>query len=177
MRLKTEIHVNVDLHFDSDEPANEGEIARLAAVCDGLYMLLKAQRTDPAAVQEAPRTITTTEPPSLPVSKPAPSATKRTSRKSDFDEFDQLVRAEMQRLAIDGRMPGGPRWDAERSPGMPTMTNVLHRYRNEFGIEGTAALAACFGLLPALKGGAAYRTLAATPPASTNGQHEPRRSL
>lgn len=45
-----------------------------------------------------------------------------------FAEFDPLVRSEMKRLSMDGRMPGHKLWDQERDPRLPTLAAVLYRY-------------------------------------------------
>jgi len=177
MKLKTDIHVNIDLHFTNDDLVNGAELARLAAVCDGLYMLIKAQR------QEAQET--TAEAPQLAAlpqqieavaesvfqetPEPAAPATHRErNQQRDFLQFDRLVRAEMGRLAVDGRMPSGPRWNAERDPQLPSMSSVYGRYKRRTGIASMSDLARHFGLKPAPTGAAAHK--------ATNG-HEPRRRL
>lgn len=173
MKLKTDIHVNIDLHFNSDDLANGAELARLAAVCDGLYMLIKAQR------QEAPQLAALPQQQSVSQETPEPvSATHRErNQQRDFIEFDRLVRNEATRLAMDGCMPSAPRWDAERDPQLPSMSAVIGRYRRQFGsISSAAKLASHIGLKPPPRGARAHSGASAHK-ASTNGQHEPRRRL
>lgn len=45
-----------------------------------------------------------------------------------FDQFDKLVRSEMKRLSMDGRMPNHRLWNDERNVLLPTMAAVLYRY-------------------------------------------------
>lgn len=181
MKLKTDIHVNIDLHFNSDDLANGAELARLAAVCDGLYMLLKAQRQEgqetPPVAQlaaqppqiEAPAEPDASEPQPTPASERQrrrmrkPQKDQPSSRHWDFEEYDRRVRAEMARLATDGIIPSHSRWDREKSPGMPTLRAVIFRYK----CKNTAELAAKLGLRP----------LGSVPEPATNGHHEPRRRL
>ncbi|TXH52967.1 MAG: hypothetical protein E6Q97_14170 [Desulfurellales bacterium] len=63
-----------------------------------------------------------------------------------FDAFDKLVRAEMKRLAMDGRIPGAKLWDSERDPRLPTLGAVLQRY----GTSNLAGLAEALGMEPPL---------------------------
>lgn len=156
MQLKTEVHVSLDLHFTSDDLANETELARLAAITDGLALLLKAQRpkAPPALVDVPPAQLPSPEP--EPVTPDATPKRARPETTLNFDEFDQLVRSEMHRLAIDGRAPGEPRWNANKCEQLPTMSSIIGRYRRECGIKSTNDLAERFGLLPALRGARAH---------------------
>lgn len=56
-----------------------------------------------------------------------------------FAEFDRLVRREMKRLAMDGRLPGHKLWDSERTPPLPTLSAVILRYRAD-GLVGLAEM-------------------------------------
>ena len=63
-----------------------------------------------------------------------------------FAEFDRLVRREMKRLAMDGRLPGHKLWDSERTPPLPTLGAVILRYQ----ANGLVGLAETLGLEPPL---------------------------
>lgn len=63
-----------------------------------------------------------------------------------FAEFDRLVRREMKRLAMDGRLPGHKLWDSERTPPLPTLSAVILRYN----ADGLVGLAEALGLEPPL---------------------------
>lgn len=45
-----------------------------------------------------------------------------------FADFDKLVRSEMKRLSMDGRMPNHRLWNDERNVLLPTMAGVFLRY-------------------------------------------------
>lgn len=45
-----------------------------------------------------------------------------------FADFDKLVRSEMKRLSMDGRMPNHRLWNDERNVLLPTMAGVMLRY-------------------------------------------------
>jgi len=45
-----------------------------------------------------------------------------------FETFDALVRREVKRLSIDGRIPGHRLWESERDQRLPTLTAVIQRY-------------------------------------------------
>lgn len=180
MKLKTEVHVNLDLHFDSDDLANATELARLASVVNGLRMLLDAQPQAQSVSQETPlpqlaaqtqqiEAEPTAPPATEPEQPPAPAPHRERNQQRDFVEFDRRIRTEMQRLATDGHMPSGPRWNAEKAPGLPTMSGVIGRYKRQCAIDSARDLAKHFGLKPAPVGGAAH--------AAPNGHHEPRRRL
>lgn len=193
MKLKTEVYVNLDLHFTSDDLANGAELARLAAVCDGLYMLIRAQRQedvfqetsvaqlatqvrqmDALVIPAAPSAEVepTPQPTQPPVSARKRRAARRpqkeqpTSRHWSFEEYDRRVRAEMERLATDGIIPSHSCWDREKSPELPTLQAVIFRYR----CKNTDELAAKLGLLP-------RGAVPTSAPAPANDKHEPRRSL
>lgn len=68
------------------------------------------------------------------------------SNRLPFAEFDRLVRSEMKRLSMDGRLPGHKLWNSERNPQLPTMAAVLLRYQ----ANGLAGLAEALGLEPPL---------------------------
>lgn len=150
MELKTDVHINLDLHFTDDDLANGAELARLAAVCDGLYLLMKAGGHEAPAPEGLPlRTLPAieaieTQPEPTPADKDEPDAeptalddkqpagqrrTMPASRNWSFEKFDSHVRAELKRLGCNGELPTGTVWDHERSPDLPTLTGVLRRYR------------------------------------------------
>lgn len=68
------------------------------------------------------------------------------SNRLPFAEFDRLVRSEMKRLAMDGRLPGHKLWDSERTPPLPTLAAVILRYK----ADGLVGLAEMLGLKPPL---------------------------
>lgn len=45
-----------------------------------------------------------------------------------WPEFDTLVRSEMQRLGVDGRMPTTANWNNSRDVRLPTMAQILEAY-------------------------------------------------
>lgn len=45
-----------------------------------------------------------------------------------WPEFDALVRSEMQRLGVDGRMPTTANWNNSRDVRLPTMAQILEAY-------------------------------------------------
>jgi type IV secretory pathway VirB10-like protein len=63
-----------------------------------------------------------------------------------FAEFDELVRAEMKRLSMDGRIPSYKLWDSERDRRLPSLAGLLYRYK----VGGIGELAPVFGLEPPL---------------------------
>jgi len=63
-----------------------------------------------------------------------------------FEEFDKLVRSEMKRLSLDGRIPGYRLWETERDPRLPTLGAVCQRY----DVSTLPALAAKLSMLPPL---------------------------
>lgn len=180
MKMKTSVHVNLDLHFDSDDLANGAELARLAAVCDGLYMLIRAQRqeqgdvsqetplpqlgTQPQQIEAQSVSQETPLPPEQPLAPPTKKPARRGPPRRDLDEFDYLVRTEMQRLAPDGILPTHARWDRERDRRLPTLVGVIRRH----GYRNRSQLAQRLGIAPSQED---------APAPATNGQHEPRRRL
>lgn len=100
---------------------------------------------DPPAMGETPEFAAI--PPATDDADSAPRAVNTRPRETlDFATFDTLVRREMKRLSMDGRMPGGKLWDSERDPRLPTIGAVLGRY----SVRGQAELAALLGLEPPL---------------------------
>jgi hypothetical protein len=63
-----------------------------------------------------------------------------------FVEFDKLVRSEMKRLSMDGRIPSYKLWDSERDRRLPSQAGLLYRYK----VGGIGELAPVFGLEPPL---------------------------
>jgi len=57
-----------------------------------------------------------------------PTPGKRTGDRLPFDQFDQMVRAEMKRLSMDRRIPSYRLWDTERDSRLPTLGGVILRY-------------------------------------------------
>lgn len=76
-----------------------------------------------------------------------------------FDQFDKLVRSEMKRLGMDGRMPNHRLWNDERNVQLPTMAGVMLRY----GCNNLIDLAEKLDVLPPLSAlnGVGYRKEAA----------------
>lgn len=172
MQLKTDIHVNIDLHFNSDDLSNGAELARLAAVCDRLYMLIKAQRQETSSVSQEtplpqlplpqqiaaqPQQSVSQETPAVGPAPKQPPVSERQRRRArrplkaqpssrhwDFEEYDRRVRAEMDRLAMDGVIPSHFRWNRERADDLPTLQAVIFRYK----CSNVAELAGKLGLLP-----------------------------
>lgn len=66
------------------------------------------------------------------------------SKRIKFEDFDKLVRLEMKRLNMDGRMPSMALWDSERKPPLPTMGAVMARY----GVTRIAELAGKLDMPP-----------------------------
>lgn len=63
-----------------------------------------------------------------------------------FAELDKLVRKEVKRLAMDGRIPNSKLWDSERDQRLPTYGAVLQRY----GCANVKGFAAAMGMEPPL---------------------------
>lgn len=63
-----------------------------------------------------------------------------------FEELDPLVRRELKRLSMDGRIPSYKLWDGERDPRLPTLGALLARY----GVTNLADFATFFGMEPPL---------------------------
>lgn len=179
MELKTDVRINLNLHFTSDDLANGAELARLAAVCDGLYMLAKAGgqeppsglRTAPAieAAEAEPADIEEPAEPE-PVEDQQPRPQRRgsqmpASRGWEFEQFDRAVREEAKRLSVDGKMPTTTHWDRYRSPDLPTMTGVIRRY----GVRNTVGLAERLGYEPVRPTRAAPQRTKQADVANTNG--------
>lgn len=97
-------------------------------------------------------------PPTLPTvvatkAEPTVKATKvedgKRGKVLPYDEFEQLARAEMKRLSLDGRMPSRVLWDAERDQRLPTFEAV----RSRFQCATVAELADELELLPPIHAG------------------------
>lgn len=63
-----------------------------------------------------------------------------------FAELDPLVRSELKRLSMDGRIPNYKLWDSERDPRLPTLGAILARY----DVTNLGDFAAFFGMEPPL---------------------------
>lgn len=68
------------------------------------------------------------------------------SSRLPFAAFDTLVRSEMKRLSMEGRIPNAKLWDAERDSRLPTLAGVMMRYRR----LNLADLATEMGMQPPL---------------------------
>lgn len=77
-----------------------------------------------------------------------PTRNTRPQPTLSYDEFDRLARSELKRLSVDGRLPGHKLWESERSPRLPTLRDVLQRYK----CATLAELANLVGLEPPLFG-------------------------
>ena len=75
--------------------------------------------------------------PATPASKPrkrgrpkrqAPAVDETMIHGLDWATFDALVRSEMQRLGVDGRMPTTANWNNSRDVRLPTMAQILEAY-------------------------------------------------
>lgn len=168
MQLKTQVHVNIDLYFGSDDATNESEIGRLAAILDELRLLMRVQRpANPpeAQVAQLSEPHVQIEPLPTPLSLEADTsesdAPAGATRSWSFEAFDRAVRAEMARIAVDGVMPSTGRWDRGRKEPLPSLAGVMKRY----GCPNLPALADKLGL-----------TFEPKPGRPGNG-HEPRRRL
>lgn len=116
-----------------------GEAERCRTQLDAVMALL----TDPGAFEAPANSAAMVV---APPSPPTPVTPRRHPARLPFEEFDQMVRSELQRLACDGRIPGFSVWDTNRDPRLPTMSGVLQRYN----IRRAAELASLVGLLPPL---------------------------
>lgn len=107
----------------------------------------------PDGAQPSPTVVTTippatiTEPATLPAEPmPTVSETNGTHRNTQprpqlpWDAFDQLVRSEVRRLAMDGRVPGHKLWESERDQRLPTLGAVLQRYKTPTLVEFAALM-------------------------------------
>ena len=66
--------------------------------------------------------------------------TETPKKRLPFEEFDKLVRSEMERLApVPGTMPGHSLWNEMRDSQLPTMGGVISRY-DCTDLKGLAAL-------------------------------------
>lgn len=99
---------------------------------------------EPKAATSEPLPPAITEPPTAPLNghatpenaeespKPAEPTTQTPEiikKRLTFEEFDKLVRSEMERLApIPNTMPGHALWNELRDPQLPTMGGVISRY-------------------------------------------------
>ena len=173
MEIKTDVRVSLDLHFTSDDLGNRSELARLAAVCDGLQLLLRSQSVSqetlvedddagpvlPAitAMESTPSTAQTedTAEESAAVEPPPSRRQMPASRSWSFEEFDAAVRAEIKRLGRNGELPTGTIWNRERSEELPTLTGVMRRY----GCKNMAEFEEKLQAAPIANNGAAGRHL------------------
>lgn len=57
-----------------------------------------------------------------------PETPRHSGDRLPFDQLDPLVRKEIKRLAMDGRIPSARLWDAERNKRLPTYGAVMQRY-------------------------------------------------
>ena len=57
-----------------------------------------------------------------------PEAPRHSGDRLPFDQLDPLVRKEIKRLAMDGRIPSARLWDAERNKRLPAYDAVIQRY-------------------------------------------------
>lgn len=147
MEIKTSLHLNIDLRLDSDsaQPADDLALRQLAAVCEGLRLLLRSQTVSQETLAEGgdtapalPAITATDNTPPIEQAKGgaeadvvAPPRGRRqmpASRTWSFEQFDAAVRAEIRRLGQNGNLPTGSIWDRERSPDLPSLTGVMRRY-------------------------------------------------
>lgn len=104
MKLKTSVHVNLDLHFGSDDLNNGAELARLAMVYDGLYMLIRAQQQEG---QGGGRGIAATGRPASP---------DREADHGCFQETPQLAQLAAEARQIEAEPPAPPAVEPEPAP-------------------------------------------------------------
>ena len=92
--------------------------------------------------------------PATPASKPkkrgrpkrqAPAGGEALIHGLDWATFDALVRSEMARLGVDGRMPTTANWNNSRDVRLPTMAGVLEAY----DVVNQLTLAAKLAMKPA----------------------------
>lgn len=105
----------------------------------------EAQPAAPLAPSGPPADEPAPQPPA-PELDPEPAKRTYTGDRLPFDQLDPLVRSEMKRLSMDGRMPNHKLWDSERDPALPTLAAIILRYK----CKGLADLADLMGLEPPL---------------------------
>lgn len=76
----------------------------------------------------------------------APPKKMVTGDRLPFEPFDKLVRKEVKRLGMDGRIPSARLWDSERDKRLPTYGAVMYRYNT----RNLAEFAAQMGMEPPL---------------------------
>lgn len=84
--------------------------------------------TQPRRVGRSSKPAPAKRPGLLPGEKEPSHLGKRTGDRLPFDQFDQMVRAEMKRLSMDRRIPSYRLWDTERDSRLPTLGGVIQRY-------------------------------------------------
>lgn len=125
------ITINISIDLNADDPAKLG--AQLAAIIQGAHAL-----ADSGAVSAEMGLSDENMHAPFRTPKIAPATPAKTKRRGrpprpishmdDWDHFDQLVRAEMQRLRDGDRMPKTTTWNNERDVRLPTMAGILDAY-------------------------------------------------
>lgn len=86
-------------------------------------------------------------PPATPSADDEPLHKKvMTGDRLPFEQLDKLVRKEVKRLALDGRIPSARLWDSERDKRLPTYGAVMYRYNT----RNLAEFATLMGMEPPL---------------------------
>ncbi len=125
------ITINISLELNADDPVQLG--AQLAAIIAGAQALAESGAVSVETGEREENAHAPTETQNLATATPAKN--KRMGRPprainhmDDWERFDQLVRAEMQRLRDGDRMPKTTTWNNERDVRLPTMAGILAAY-------------------------------------------------
>lgn len=173
------INVRIQIRLSADDPTQLG--AQLAAILQGAQALADIEidpttKNGAVAIETDVRGGNTHAAPPTPNDAPATPATQPKKRgrprktqselldpKTDWPAFDDLVRSEMERLSVDGRMPSTAVWNSNRDVQLPTMTHILEAY----DVLNLLTLAAKLELRPPVS------ALGVQPFVSTNGEAQP----
>ncbi|MEZ4684169.1 MAG: hypothetical protein R2932_59160 [Caldilineaceae bacterium] len=138
------IDIQITINLTADDPTQLG--TQLAAIIQGAHALANIEieptpKNGTESVETDVRHGIMHATGETPKEAPATSTTQRKSRgrprklagdlvepSADWDAFDALVRDEMKRLCIDGRIPSTAIWNNNRDVRLPTMAGVLQAY-------------------------------------------------
>lgn len=148
------MNITINIHLDTTDVATLGP--KLAAITRGLALLQTPEPLEQAPLHEtpvlAPETPASSETPKITaIPQPTQSAAmavdpprKASGDRLAFEQFDSLVRKEVKRLSMDGRIPNAKLWDSERDPRLPAYAAVMARY----GCTSLASFAEKMGMQP-----------------------------